>query len=245
MYDILVVVGGYTSLNSASKVYERLSKQYSEVTTKIHYFKFPGRGQRNTPVCNKQTALEIIGLLPGVVGAKYRREAAKLFLQFLEVPEEVAKQAILKLVDQEKLDEVEDSTKKQRKYLQSYHGFMDILSEFGCVDIHYACVNRANNNLVDISGTRVNTMTERQRDELSVIQIMQRIRMEDEQEKIKSTKRPDWEAVDVSHIQGAKTLSHIRGCSEQDALDKIELSSKVEKWKRPQLNKKLKESSQI
>ena len=247
VYDIIRVIGGVKNprqywIGDKTKRSTRqkgVAEQFPEVVRKCDNLKFSGRGQRLTPVCNRQTALEIIGILPGTVGAKYRQEAAKLFLQFLDVPEEVAKRAILKLEDPEKVEEVREATNRQRRYLQSFHGFMDVLYQFGCTQVHFGTVNRANNDLVDVSGSRTNNMTQRQRDELEVLQVMQRIRLEDEQARIHQHNRPDWEAVDTSLVQGAKTLAHIRGCSEQEAMDKIQLSPQVENWKRPQLNQRL------
>lgn len=234
--DTIRVIGGR---KNPTEVWNRIIEEFPEVIDFSTTYKFAGKGQRNTPVTDREGILQIIGLLPGTVGKKYRKEAAKLFLQFLDVPEEVAKQAILKLQDSEKVSEVEEAAKRQNKYLKSFHGFMDVLYQFGCTRIHFGTVNRANNDLVDISGSRTNNMTERQRTELDILQAMQRIRLEDELAHIHNHNRPDWEAVDTSIVQGAKTLAHIRGCSEQDAMNKVKLSSSVEKWKRPQLNQRI------
>jgi hypothetical protein len=56
-------------------VWQRLTAQYPEVVTKCYHFKFPGPGQRETPVADREGILYIIGLLPGVVGRSYRESA--------------------------------------------------------------------------------------------------------------------------------------------------------------------------
>lgn len=241
VYDLISILGGYSSA-SARQVFKRIEKNYPGEVTICDFISFTqksGRKGRKTPVTDRKGILKILGLLPGTIGKKYRTEAAQLFLEYLDFPEEVAKKAILKLEDPEKVEEVREATDRQRRYLQSFHGFMDVLYQFGCTGIHFGTVNRANNNLVDVSGSRTNNMTQRQRDELEVLQVMQRIRLEDEQARINQHNRPDWEAVDTSLVQGAKTLAHIRGCSEQEAMNKVQLSPQVENWKRPQLNQRL------
>ena len=81
VYDLIAVVGGQ---KDPYNVWKRLRKEYSEVLTFCQNFKFPGRGQRATPVTNKEGWAYILGLLPGVVGKKYREGAANLVLRYLD-----------------------------------------------------------------------------------------------------------------------------------------------------------------
>lgn len=84
VYDIIRVIGGQ---KSEHKVWERLSERYPDLVTKcqfISFFQKSGRKGRPTPVCNRQVVLEIIGLLPGQVGKKYREESAKLFCRYID-----------------------------------------------------------------------------------------------------------------------------------------------------------------
>ena len=67
-----------------------LAKKYIELSHKVDNFKFPGRGQRFTPVANRENILYIIGLLPGAIGRSYREESAKVFLQYLDASPELA-----------------------------------------------------------------------------------------------------------------------------------------------------------
>ena len=46
-------------------------------------FKFPGRGQRNTPVAGVRGAIELVLLLPGRHAAQVRRQAAALLMRYL------------------------------------------------------------------------------------------------------------------------------------------------------------------
>ena len=54
---------------------ESLSIQYPEVHSRGVNFKFPGRGQRDTPVTTARGIVEIIMLLPGRQAARVRRQA--------------------------------------------------------------------------------------------------------------------------------------------------------------------------
>ncbi len=61
----------------------RLSERYPEVLTNCENFKFSGKGQRETPVADAKTLVQIILLLPGEQAAKVRMEASRVFVGFL------------------------------------------------------------------------------------------------------------------------------------------------------------------
>ena len=61
----------------------RLKNDHPEVTTNCSDLKFPGRGQRKTPVASVRGIVEIIMLLPGQHAARVRRQAAELFVRYL------------------------------------------------------------------------------------------------------------------------------------------------------------------
>ena len=113
IFDIIRILGGQ---KGERKVWERLQKPYPEVVAKCHNFKFPGRGQRETPVTNKEGALYIIGLLPGAVGRKYREEAAKLFLAYLDDPAKLGRIAVDRASTPEQVKQIESAAR--RKYLR-------------------------------------------------------------------------------------------------------------------------------
>lgn len=81
VFDVIEVIGGKKNPWDA---WISLSSQFTEVLGKVEDFKFPGRGQRQTPVTNKEGLLYILGLLPGAVGRTYREGAAKLMLAKIE-----------------------------------------------------------------------------------------------------------------------------------------------------------------
>ena len=55
---------------------------------------FSGKGQRETPVANRESILYILGLLPGEAGKAYRESAAKVFLAYLDASPELAESII-------------------------------------------------------------------------------------------------------------------------------------------------------
>lgn len=88
VFDMIKVLGG---LKNPRKTWKRLCSQYPEVVPLCYNLQFPGPGQRPTPVTKtKEDAYQILGLLPGEVGKKYRKEAAELFVKFLEDPKGLA-----------------------------------------------------------------------------------------------------------------------------------------------------------
>lgn len=96
VFDIIRVIGGQ---KNPYEVLERLQRAYPDVLTDCENIKFPGRGQKETPVINKTGALKIIGILPGEAGSKYRAEAAALVLDWYESPEELAVKAFDRITD--------------------------------------------------------------------------------------------------------------------------------------------------
>ena len=80
--DVAMAVTGKNAQHSA-KDFSRLCEAYPEVWTKCPHFKFSGRGQRDTPIANLATMVEIIMLLPGPTAAAVRVEASKLLVRYL------------------------------------------------------------------------------------------------------------------------------------------------------------------
>jgi hypothetical protein len=76
VYDVLVAFGAYPNLDTARITFKRLEKQNPEVSDFCSDFKFPGRGQRETPVTNEEGMYQILMLCPGKRGAEFRRWAA-------------------------------------------------------------------------------------------------------------------------------------------------------------------------
>jgi hypothetical protein len=100
VFDFIRVVGGQKNPRATL---DRLCEIHPEVVRFCYNFKFPGTGQRLTPVADKEGILQILGLLPGAVGKKYRAEAARLVLAFYEAPEELAIAAFDRITDPKKI----------------------------------------------------------------------------------------------------------------------------------------------
>ena len=64
IYDVIAAVTGMDG-NHAGKVYRDLVADFPEVHSVGVNFKFPGRGQRETPVTDARGIIEVIMLLPG------------------------------------------------------------------------------------------------------------------------------------------------------------------------------------
>lgn len=99
VFDMIKVLGGQ---KAPHKVWERLTETHPEVLTKCQHLKFPGPGQRDTPVARtKEDAFYILGLLPGEVGRRYREQSARLFARWLENPAALVGELAEKLSEDE------------------------------------------------------------------------------------------------------------------------------------------------
>jgi hypothetical protein len=124
-------------------VWNRLIKLHPEVLTNVSTFKFSGAGQKPTPVADKKTIIEIISLLPGKIGGDTRRAAIELLLKYFEAPEELAKAAIDRITDTDKLKDVHETA--FRKYINQYHPLMgEIKKREGLSPTTYQHVNSLN-----------------------------------------------------------------------------------------------------
>ncbi len=82
VYDTLGVITGYAQ-EDRHKLFHRLCEQFPEVRTVCTYFKFSGRGQRDTPVTDAEGIVQIIMLLPGRAAAIARQSAANVVVRYL------------------------------------------------------------------------------------------------------------------------------------------------------------------
>jgi hypothetical protein len=82
VYDVLGSVTGYAQDNR-DKLFQRLCEQFPEVRMICTYFKFPGRGQRDTPVTDAEGITQILMLLPGRAAAIARQSAANVVVRYL------------------------------------------------------------------------------------------------------------------------------------------------------------------
>ncbi len=79
---MLGAITGYVQ-EDRHKLFNRLCDQFPEVRTVCTYFKFPGRGQRDTPVTDAEGITQIIMLLPGRAAAIARQSAANVVVRYL------------------------------------------------------------------------------------------------------------------------------------------------------------------
>ena len=79
--DVISAVTGDS--NNASHIHSRLQEQFPEVQSGSTNFKFPGRGQRETPITTVQGAVTIVMLLPGRAAAHVRKQAASTLVRYL------------------------------------------------------------------------------------------------------------------------------------------------------------------
>ena len=81
LIDIAMMVTG-NDRDYAGQQIRFVQNKYHEVRDKLSNLKFPGRGQRETPVGDIYVVAEFVMLLPGKRAALVRSEAARLFVQF-------------------------------------------------------------------------------------------------------------------------------------------------------------------
>ena len=80
--DVVQAITGKTK-NNAGNSLDCVKERYPEVSRNLRNFRFPGRGQRDTPVVDVRGIVEIVMLLPGRHAARVRRQAAELLCRYL------------------------------------------------------------------------------------------------------------------------------------------------------------------
>ena len=106
VYDVLQVVTG-CSAHNCSNVFSRVSEAFPEVITNCSNFKFSGRGQRETPVADARTTVEIIMVLPGRAAARVRKAAADIMVRYLGGEPQLVEEVAANRLRQEDMDEDE------------------------------------------------------------------------------------------------------------------------------------------
>lgn len=135
VFDMIKVLAGS---GNPRRDWARIVKEHPEVVSKTDNLKFPGRGQRETPVVkDKEAAYYILGLLPGAAGKHYREQAAKLFVAYLENPAQLASELVERMSGED-TDWLEARLNAKR----TRHTFTNELKEFGVVRDGYGrCTN--------------------------------------------------------------------------------------------------------
>lgn len=143
LYSVFDAIRFIAQKKNEHMVWKRIQGNHPEILTNVKTSKFPGAGQKLTPVADKATIVEIISLLPGKIGGETRRAAIELLLKYIEAPEELAKQAISKITDVDKLKGVLEVA--HAKYINVYHPLMgEIKHREGLSPTTYQYVNSIN-----------------------------------------------------------------------------------------------------
>jgi prophage antirepressor-like protein len=138
VYDVLVAFGVADKSSNAKNVYDRLVTGNSEVTTFCSNFKFPGRGQRDTPVATEEGIYQILMLCPGQRGAEFRAWAAGI----LADPDKALTHAVGKYKRQGRSD---NWIKARLDGKLNRRHFTDTLKDHGVEGIGYAkCTDAIN-----------------------------------------------------------------------------------------------------
>jgi hypothetical protein len=116
VYDLIQVVTGKRNPRQA---WNNLAEAYPEVVQKCDNFKFPGQGQKETPITDKKGWAHILGLLPGIAGKNYRTEAADLVIRYLDADVAIAESIVDRTNDEEGLNHLEARIKSRRT--RNYH----------------------------------------------------------------------------------------------------------------------------
>jgi prophage antirepressor-like protein len=138
VYDVLVAFGVADKPSNAKNVYDRLAASNLELTTICSKFKFPGRGQRDTPVATEEGIYQILMLCPGQRGAEFRSWAAGI----LADPDKALTHAVGKYKRQGRSD---NWIKARLDGKLNRRHFTDTLKDHGVEGIGYAkCTDAIN-----------------------------------------------------------------------------------------------------
>lgn len=116
--SVLDVIKMVTGNANEREIFSRLRKTFPDVVRKCDNLKFPGKGQRDTPVADAVTLVEISYICPGKVAAQSRRLGAEVLCRALAgdlslIDDIVHKHGEIDLDTQEKLLSGTSSTPEQ------------------------------------------------------------------------------------------------------------------------------------
>ena len=102
LVDVTMLVTGNNARYAATEICT-VCHRHREVSNKVRHLKFPGRGQRETPVGDIYAVVELIMVLPGRRAGLVRSEAARLFVKCYGGDPALAEQVIRNRERQEQL----------------------------------------------------------------------------------------------------------------------------------------------
>ena len=140
VYDVLVAFGVCDQPN-CQKTLKRIQDKYPEVNPFCINFKFPGRGQRLTPVADEEGIYQILMLCPGKQGAAFRKWAAGLIAD----PDKALDHAVSKYLKQGRS---QDWIETRLKGVLTRRQFTDVLKAHGVTGAGYAlCTDALNKGI--------------------------------------------------------------------------------------------------
>ncbi|MBL1178653.1 hypothetical protein [Pantanalinema sp. GBBB05] len=152
VYDLIAVIG---EQKNPYQAWDRIVERFPEVLTKCEDFKFPGKRQRKTPVTDRAGWAYIIGLLPGVMGHKYREASANLVLRYLDADITLAADVVERNDNQRELEWL-DARVRGKITRKKFTGILKSHKVFGS---GYAiCTNRT---YIGLFGTTAEGMRKR------------------------------------------------------------------------------------
>ena len=80
VYDTITAL---TGVRNPRDSWADLQMSFPEVVGNTDYFKFPGQGQRETPVTDARGIVEIVMILPGKAAASVRKQFASILVRYL------------------------------------------------------------------------------------------------------------------------------------------------------------------
>jgi hypothetical protein len=200
VYDIIRVIGGQKSERA---VWKRISNDYPDIVAKCNSVKFLRKDGKKanlpSPACNRQVALEIIGLLPGQVGKKYREESAKLFCRYVDADITLADDIIQRTTNNVDLKWLQ--TRIEGKVIRNQ--FTDELKSRGVTGYGYASNTDAINvALFDLTAKQIKKIRDvkQTRDGLSGIELA-------------ALQLAEYKAIDVMQKQNARGNEKTTECS--------------------------------
>jgi hypothetical protein len=117
------------------QILESIRSQYPEVVQIMDKFKFPGKGQRETPVANEEGIYQILMLCPGKRGAEFRKWASQIIRERREEesnPELAYNRGRERAIKAWKRQGKTDSEiQRQLKSIEIRNNYTDILQQHG------------------------------------------------------------------------------------------------------------------
>lgn len=137
------------------------------------------------------------------IQSKFVQAGFRLMVLLEVAPEQIAAHAIDKITDPQKAKELAEYAEQHAKYLDSYFGLTNQLKAHGAVGVHYATVNKFNNDLIGIEKEHRGKMTRGQKQRLTLVQLAEEMKLE------KTEVTTAWNAVNTCRNVGKLALEAI------------------------------------